>query len=758
MITITEVPNLNKRLEDKLWYNKPAANWNEALPIGNGKLGAMVYGGALKEQLQLNEDSVWAGGFVDRNNPDSLKNLDKIRGYLRKGEIEKAQQLTTYAMSGVPHSERCYQTLGEVLLVMKGITGEITDYRRELDLSSAICTVSFRCGGITYKREIFASQPGNVLALRITASEEKALNLHLKMGRGRFFNRVWTEEGKRVAFDGTNGGEDGIHFCCMLNGTQKGGSINTIGEYLIVENATEAVFYLTAATSFRVDKREDYCRSTLEKAVEKGFEATYREHAAEYGSYFNRSVLYLDTPDEILALPTNERLARYELNSEDLGLSALYYQFGRYLLISCSRPGTLPANLQGLWADQFHPPWDGKYTININTEMNYWPAECCNLAECHEPLFAHLAKMYPNGKRTAQVMYGANGWVAHHNTDIWGDTAPQDTYMPATYWVMGAAWLCTHIWEHYEYTLDQSFLKNNYYLMKEACQFFTDYLIEDEKGRYVVSPTLSPENNYYHPNGREANLSEGCAMDSQILTELFTACIEASRILKTEDDFALKLQACLKKIPEPMIDKNGRIMEWLDEFVECAPGHRHISHLYALYPGNTISPDKTPELAAAARKSLEHRLANGGGHTGWSRAWIANFWAQLFDSDKLRENIDLLFIKSTLPNLFDNHPPFQIDGNFGGTAAIARGLVQSTANTVRILPALPTGWQEGHITGVKAKGGLTIDLSWKAGKVEKLKIKGDKPYTGTLSYGPLSLAISLGEKESLSFNHLLERA
>lgn len=742
--------------EFSIWYRKPASVWEEALPLGNGKLGAMVFGGPLSEQFQLNEDSLWGGGFIDRNNPDCFSHLEEVRDLLRKGKIEEAELLARYSMTGVPPSERCYQTLGDLFLEMNGTPEEISDYRRELDLKTAMCRVSFVRKGVRFVREAFASQPQNVIAIRCISDQEGALDFHVKMGRDRFFNRSWTENGNRIAYDGMSGGKDGIGFACMLQAEMKGGSVSEIGEYLVVRGASEAILYLTAATTFREEDPAEYCRKTLDAAVKKGWEALYAEHLEEYGRYFDRSVLELEGNPETEKLPTDERLEAFRQNRDDNGLFALYYHFGRYLLIASSRPGTLPANLQGIWAHEIRPCWDSKFTININTEMNYWPADCCALSECQMPLFDHLARMYPHGKHTARIMYHAGGWVAHHNTDIWGDTAPQDTCLSATYWVMGAAWLCTHIWEHYEYTLDREFLASNLYLMKEACQFFLDYLIEDAKGRLVVSPTLSPENTYLLPqNGKAAHMCEGCAMDSQILIELFTGCIQACRILG-DPDFAEKLETALSKIPSPQIGSDGRILEWLDEYEEQEPGHRHVSHLYGLYPGHQISLEKTPELARAARKTLEYRLKNGGGHTGWSRAWIINFWAQLHDAEKVQENLELLLTKSTLPNLFDNHPPFQIDGNFGGIAGIARTLLQSEPNGMELLPALPEKWRSGHVSGLHAKGGLCVDMEWKDGKLTCLRLSAPAGYQGTVSYDGHRRQVQLSGDQVLWLDAVLE--
>ncbi len=749
-----------------IWFSAPASSWNEALPLGNGRLGAMVYGGSpkggiLQEQIQLNEDSLWSGGYLDRNNPDCYENLGEIRRLLHEGEIEKAQQLAVYAMTGTPHSQRCYQTLGDLYLNQTGVSGEITGYRRVLELDNACVKVSFSAGDVTYVREVFLSQPDQILVMRLHCDRPGALAFSVKMGRDRFFDTVWKEVGCRIGYQGQTGGADGIRFCCMAEGSCDG-SLRCVGEYLVVENATEAMIRLSAATSFREQDPLAACRRTLDRSRGKSYGKLFEEHLREYRSYDQKNRLTLSGSGQGELLPTGERLQRFGKTGEDNGLFALYHRFGRYLLIASSRPGSLPANLQGIWCDQIKPSWDSKYTININTEMNYWPAESCGLSQCHLPLFEHMRRMYPHGQQTAWKMYHAGGWVAHHNTDLWGDTAPQDTYVPATYWVMGAAWLCTHIWEHYLYTLDGDFLAEYYELMRESCRFFLDVLVQDDKGRLVITPTCSPENTYLLPqNGHPAHLCEGCAMDSQILHELFNDTICAAALLQKDEAFSQQLSRALQRLPKIQIDDDGRIMEWLEPYQEREPGHRHISHLFGLYPGHQIDAKRTPELAEAARKTLEYRLSHGGGHTGWSRAWIINFWAQLGDAQKVQENLELLLTRSTLPNLFDNHPPFQIDGNFGGTAGITRAILQSSYDPlsgqgeILLLPALPPKWNEGSLLGAGLRGGVTGDIYWKNGFLEKVTLTACADYRGVLRWkgqgGQQSREIALRAGESAEF-------
>ena len=450
-----------------------------------------------------------------------------------------------------------------------------------------------------------------------------------------------------------------------------------------------------------------------------------RDHEREYRRLFDRVDFRLGGTDEdpaLSRLPTDQRLARLKSGQKDPALETLYFQFGRYLLISSSRPGCLPANLQGIWNGEMLPPWDSKYTININAEMNYWPAEVCNLSECHLPLFDLIERMRPNGRRTAREMYGCHGFVAHHNTDIWGDTAPQDLYTPATQWPMGAAWLCLHIWEHYLYTEDKKFLESRYDALREASEFFTEFLVADARGHMVTCPSVSPENTYALPDGQTGHICAGPSMDCQIIYKLFHDCINAAAVLGKDEAYCAGLSRLLEKLPRPQIGKHGQLMEWQEDYDEPEPGHRHISQLFALFPSDQISLRETPELAAAARKTLERRLAHGGGHTGWSRAWIVNMWARLGDGEEAYRNIQALMANSTLPNLLDTHPPFQIDGNLGGLSGMAEMLLQSHSDEIRLLPALPTAWPQGNVQGLCARNGFEVGMTWADGRLTSAHI------------------------------------
>lgn len=777
---------------EKLWYQKPADEWEEALPLGNGRLGAMVFGQIQKEQIQVNEESIWYGKRRERINPDAKENLPKIREYIRNGQIQKAQKLMSLAMTGCPYGERMYQTLGEISIEMdlpekkieKDADSAInTTYYRELDLSKAVCHVQYDCEkseGKTMKIEstYFISHPDDCMIIHMKASNGQ-LSFVAKLDRDKYFDSIGKCDDHTIFLSG-NLGKEVPEFAMCLRAKVVGGSVRTIGQSLLVEKADEVLLYFGADSTFHYQESEvqnwgDPQQKLVEKLIahldlvmEKDYEKVLMAHIQDYQFLYNRVSFQLKEEKSIEALATDERLLRVKDGCEDIGLSKLLFDYGRYLLISCSRPGTLPANLQGIWNKELQPAWDSKYTININTEMNYWPAESCALSECHQPLFDHLERMRIHGRKVAREMYGCRGFVAHHNTDIYADCAPQDNCMSSTFWVMGAAWLSTHLWTHYAYTKDQDFLLKAYPIMAEAALFFLDYM-EEKNGYLVTNPSSSPENTYIMPNGESGCVCIGSAMDMEILRDLFTECCEAAKILKEKINTCVipsvtnvsllqgQIEEALKKLPPIRIDSTGRIMEWMEEYEEKELGHRHMSHLYALYPSDQISVDQTPELAEAAKKTLKTRLSHGGGHTGWSRAWIINFYAKLRDAESAAENIRLMLTNSMYPNMFDRHPPFQIDGNFGVTAAIAQMLVQSGENEIILLPSLPRQWTDGSVKGLRVVGNASVDLAWKDGKLVEFAIYADSEYNGTLVYGEKKCLIYIEKGKSIRVNGQLEQ-
>lgn len=734
----------------RLWYKQPAAVWEEALPLGNGRMGAMVFGDPVNEHIQLNEDSMWYGGPTDRNNPDAKQYLPKIRQLILNGEIKKAERLMKMAMSGCPDSAHPYQTLGDMHFTFENI-GTVTTYERSLCLDNAIYTSSFTAEGVRYKREMLLSVPEDVLVMHLTADKKGAITFQALLRREKFFDGVKKAGNNGICLYG-NLGKGGFDFAMQLTAYAKGGSVSVIGEHLLVEDADEVTLFFTAGTTYRMERVEKEIGDIIRLASGKTWEELVKRHEEDYRSLYGRVDFSLGDLSAFDSIPTDERVKKAAEGSADIGLSKLYFDYGRYLLIACSREGTLPATLQGIWNKDMLPPWDCKYTININTQMNYWLAENCNLSECHNPLFELIKKMVPNGRITAERMYGCRGFMAHHNTDIWGDTVTQDHWIPGSYWVMGAAWLCTHQWTHYEYTQDLDFLKESFPIMREAAQFFLDFCIEHD-GYLKTCPSVSPENTFILPSGERGANTAGVTMDNQILRDLFGQCIKAAEILGVSDQLNEQIKAARERLVPTQIGAKGNILEWPVDYEEAEPGHRHISHLYGLHPSEQITMDGTPKLAAAARVTLERRLSHGGGHTGWSRAWIINHYAKLWDGEAAYYNFEQILAKSTLPNLFDNHPPFQIDGNFGATAAIAEMLLQSTSERILLLPALPSAWKTGYIKGLCVKGGAEMDLSWNEGELTCAVIHAKKDIHTKVRYQDQiqEIVLKAGEEKEILF-------
>ncbi|MFP4621132.1 MAG: glycosyl hydrolase family 95 catalytic domain-containing protein [Bacteroidales bacterium] len=767
----------------RLWYNQPAAEWTEALPLGNGKLGAMVYGTIQQEKIQLNEESLWAGQPVDAHPPEFREHLPEIQEALLNDNPARAKKLMQQYGTQRPTSFRSYQPLGDILLSFEGLN-DTNNYRRELNLNTGISNVAFDSEGQQHTRETFISATDDVLVIRLQAGDREKLNLDIHLTRSKdartkavdnntliFKGQIIDKkppEGPEPNPGGSGPGGKHMRFGGVLKASTEGGSIISRDSTLQIKEASKVTILFSADTDYDLsnmdfDRTIDpaaKARATVNNAMQKPYRVLRRQHIAEHREMFERVDLNLIQSRQD-NLPTDKRLEALKEDKADPALLALMFQYGRYLLMNSSRyPARLPANLQGIWNKEMWAPWEADYHLNINLQMNYWPHNPGNLPETIIPYLNFAESLAEHGKETARRMYGADGWVVHHCTNIFGRTTPsgstEESQINNGYFPVAGAWFLMPLWRHYEFYRDKQLLEERIYpLMKGSAEFILDFLIENEQGQLVTAPSHSPENLYIHPETEEPQrLTVAATMDIQIIHTFFSACIQAADILGKDAGLKEKLRTAREKLPPVQIGDDGTIQEWIRDYEEEDPGHRHISHLFGLYPGTTMHPGN-PERFKAAEKTIERRLAHGGGHTGWSRAWIISLFARLQDSERAHENALALLKESTLTNLFDTHPPFQIDGNFGFTAGISEMLMQSHRDTIRILPALPDSWEKGNIKGLQARGDFRVDIHWDNHKLSRVAVTSKQGNMCTLRYRDSTITFDTRKAKSYVFDENL---
>ncbi|SET75650.1 glycoside hydrolase family 95 protein [Thalassotalea agarivorans] len=771
-VAASEYSDINPHTD--IWYKQSAQHWDHALPLGNGRLGAMVFGGIHKERIQLNEDTIWAGQPTDTYNKGSKQQLDAYRKALFAGDIKSVDDNIMADFSINLEPKRSHQTLGDLTIAYHYAEGPLTvrNYQRKLSLDNALSTVNYTVNQIDYKRETLVSQPEQVLATRLTSSAKNAINIAITLSRP-FDNGHQTAEvsvkANQIVMKGQvtqHGGIDpnngaGVMFYGLLGVKLDSGAVNIRQGQLVIEGANTVEIYFSANSNFYNERYIEKTQNELARALSSNWQQIKARHIDDFQRFAKRSSLKLSMSEHSF-LPTDQRLAQIKAGEQDPSFSALYYHFGRYLLISSSRQNTQPANLQGLWNNHIRAPWNGDYHLNINLQMNYWPADLTNLSELQYPLFDFIERLAERGRKRAKDSFGARGWVSPHASDIW---APAWTRARKAKWGLSHisnAWLMSHMVESYRYSKDKQFLMDTVYpLLKEVCLFYFDWLVKHpDTGQLVSGPSASPENEYLVlENGQWVARAStmGPAIDQQIISELFSNMLYVANELAIEDTFIAQVNETQSQLsPGLKIDESNRIMEWFYPYQEAEPGHRHISHLYALYPGNTIHPINTPKLAAAARNTIEHRLKHGGAATGWSRAWMINFMARLHDGEAAKHHLDVLYQKSTSINLFDFHPPFQIDGNFGATAAIVEMIVQSHGGFIDLLPALPSEWQTGTLLGVKARGGIVIDIQWNHGQLTQAALSSPFQQTTVVRHLGQGISITTSAGESVKVEQLAQ--